>query len=196
MAIPVMLVSIGLTVDLMPAHMSRRAVLPPALALATLPASSFAASPQTPTLDSIKVLGAKAKVLRATVRSSAGNRRTLPLDPTPGANNYASIEAAVRLGQKKVLVPLQAAMAAYAAAQTGLPEELQKSLAQQPVLMIGHMSELDYYLKKLGFDEYYSKSTKATYPGGKVERELEEVCETVDDFFTLASGKAVEPRED
>ena len=35
-----------------------------------------------------------------------------------------------------------------------------------------------------------------TYPGGKVERELEEVCETLDDFLALAAGRSVEARPD
>ena len=33
---------------------------------------------------------------------------------------------------------------------------------------------------------YTSKSSKQSYPGGKVERELEEIDETVDEFLVLA----------
>ena len=98
---------------------------------------------------------------------------------------------------------------------------------------MGHLSELDYYLKKILFDSYVSKTTGEvngaegvgalpavgdawldswvlidswvslllllcvqTYPGGKVERELEEVCETLDDFVALAAGQTVPPRVD
>ena len=50
-------------------------------------------------------------------------------------------------------------------------------------------------LKEYKFDAYTSKTTGATYPGGKVERELEEVCETADDFINLAYGRAVEARD-
>ena len=49
-------------------------------------------------------------------------------------------------------------------------------------------------LKAYKFDSYTSKTTGSTYPGGKVERELEEVCETADDFINLAYGRAVEGR--
>jgi len=33
-----------------------------------------------------------------------------------------------------------------------------------------------------GYAEYASKTTKGIYPGGKVERELEEAVETVGDY--------------
>ena len=224
--------------------------------LATLPALPAAAAPATSAvkdIENIRALTAKAKTLRATVRSSAGNRRNLPLDPTPGVNNYASTTDAVVRAKKSVLVPLQAAMAAAAGTATGLSDEQQKQLALQPQIMTGHMSEvpsarhvpyasprlilwplipyisqlhltyispishlvashltyisrmapllprvcqLDYYLKKLSFEQYTSKTTGDTYPGGKVERELEEVCETADDFINLAYGRAVQTRVD
>jgi len=178
------------------APMGRRAAVASAGATFVAIVAPPALAEPAPDLGAIKVLASKAKQLRATVRTSAGNRRSLPLDPTPGVNNYASTTAEVKRKQKAVLLPLQAAMTAYAASSTGLSEELQKQLALQPELMKGHLSELDYYLKKLSFDEYVSKTTKQTYPGGKVERELEEVCETIDDFFALARGQAVEKRDD
>ena len=40
-----------------------------------------------------------------------------------------------------------------------------------------------------------SKSTGDTYPGGRVERELEEVCETCDDFLSLVRGRAITVRK-
>jgi|TARA_B110000196_G_scaffold35976_1_gene27006 hypothetical protein len=49
-------------------------------------------------------------------------------------------------------------------------------------------------LKEYKFESYTSKTTGSTYPGGKVERELEEVCDTADDFINLAYGRAVEQR--
>ena len=60
----------------------------------------------------------------------------------------------------------------------------------------GHLSELDFYLKKASFEQYTSKRTGETYPGGKVERELEEVCDTAGDFILLVQGKAAPVRED
>jgi len=147
-------------------------------------------------LGKIQVLSAKAKGLRASVRATSAGRRKLPMDPTPGVNNYASTTDSVLRAKAKVLLPLQAAMAAYAATPRGLPEELQKQLALQNEYLKGHLSELDYYLGKKSFEEYVSKTTKATYFGGKVERELEEVCETTDDFLALARGQAVPVRED
>ena len=133
------------------------------------------------------------------VRAGAASRRKLPLDPTPGVNNYASLTDRVRREQASVLLPLQAAMAAAAAAAGGsgrLPDDMQKQLALQPELLKGHLSELDYYLAKANFAEYVSKTTGETYPGGKVERELEEVCETGEDFLALLSGRVVEARQD
>jgi hypothetical protein len=73
---------------------------------------------------------------------------------------------------------------------------VQKQLATQALLLKGHLLELNDALGKYQFDEYVSKTTKMTYSGGKVERELEEVCDTVDDYMALARGEAVEQRED
>ena len=49
-------------------------------------------------------------------------------------------------------------------------------------------------LKEWKFDEYVSKTTGSVYKGGKVERELEEVCETADDFMILAAGRKIDGR--
>ena len=49
-------------------------------------------------------------------------------------------------------------------------------------------------LKEYKFESYVSKTTGSTYTGGKVERELAEVCDTADDFINLAYGRAVEQR--
>ena len=61
--------------------------------------------------------------------------------------------------------------------------------------MKGHLFELDQALKEFKFEEYKSKTTGSTYLGGKVERELEEVCETADDFISLAYGRPIEQRK-
>ena len=131
--------------------------------------------------------------------SGAANRRLLPLDPTPGVNNYASLTDKVKRDRERVLLPLQAAMVATASAAGSagrLPDELQKQLALQPLLMKGHLLELEQALVEGRFDEYASKRTGETYPGGRVERELEEVCETADDFLALAAGRAAPVRVD
>ena len=75
-------------------------------------------------------------------------------------------------------------------------EELQKQLERQPELLKGHLSELDFYLKKEKFEQYTSKTTGDDYTGGKVERELEEICDTASDFLLLAQGKPAPVRDD
>ncbi len=71
--------------------------------------------------------------------------------------------------------------------------------ASQPALgrpQNGDTRTFDQALAEFQFEEYVSKSTGETYPGGKVERELEEVSETLDDFFELAAGRLAPKRED
>jgi len=63
-------------------------------------------------------------------------------------------------------------------------------------LPAGHLSELDFYLKRASFEQYTSKRTGETYPGGKVERELEEICDTAADFILLAQNKPAPARDD
>ena len=148
-------------------------------------------------LDDIKVLAAKTKSLRSYVRSTSGNRRLFPMDPD--SNNYINIERTVLRGKTEVLLPLLAAMKDYAATAS-LPEDKLKQLQEQPTLLVGHLSELDYYVSKSqklnSYEEYTSKTTGDIYPGGKVERELEEACDTASDFIALAAGKSVPVRED
>ncbi|KAL1530696.1 hypothetical protein AB1Y20_001595 [Prymnesium parvum] len=167
------------------------------LPLAALHAAPAAAAEPTGVRisDSVKVKIIKAKSLRAMVRRSAQNRRSLPMDTTPGVNNYPSLTQELKRQEKLVLLPLQAELARIAASAE-LPEEKRKALALQPLLLKGHLLELQQALAEAKFEEYTSKTTKATYPGGKVERELEEVCETLDDFLALAAGKDVEIRDD
>jgi len=178
---------------------SRRGVLQLVPALAVSTASLGAVRPASAKIvtDEIKLLTVKAKQLRAGVSSSAGNRRLLPLDPTPGVNNYATLTDTVLRAKANVLVPLQKAMAAAAKeakAEGKLAPELQQELSLQSSYMKGHILELDQALKEWKFDEYVSKTTGSVYKGGKVERELEEVCETADDFMTLAAGRKIDVR--
>ena len=159
-------------------------------ALAALPAS---AADKRLNLDDIKVLAAKARALRAFVRSTSANRRLFPMEE--GSNNYINVERGVRRGQTEVLLPLQAAMTAAAAA-IALPDaERQKQLSNQPLLLKGHLAELGVALDQASFDPYTSKTTEDLYPGGKVERELEEVCDTAADFLALAAGREAPQRD-
>ena len=107
---------------------------------------------------------------------------------TTASNNYINIERTVLRGKTEVLLPLLAAMKDYAATAS-LPEDKLKQLQEQPTLLVGHLSELDYYVSKSqklnSYEEYTSKTTGDIYPGGKVERELEEAVETVEEFVAL-----------
>lgn len=144
----------------------------------------------------IKLLATKAKALREAVRTGAGERRKSPMDMAPGVNNYEKLTTRVLRDREAVLLPLQAALAAYAATASLPNSEFQKQLALQPLLMKGHLLELDQAVAQLQFDQYVSKSTGRTYPGGKVERELEEVSDTIDDFFELAANRPAPQHED
>ena len=113
-----------------------------------------------------------------------------------GGNNYVNVITNLERGKSEVLLPLQAAMAAYVKTATPLSDaELQKALKLQPSFMKGHLLELDTAIKERKFDEYTSKTTGDVYPGGKAERELEEVCDTFSDFLLLASGKPAPQRD-
>ena len=143
------------------AKCDRRQVLAqPALVAAVLSAGLSApahAAVAPKDITTVKLLTVKAKKLRASVRTSAGNRRSLPLDPTPGVNNYASTTGAVLRAKKEVLQPLLAAMKVAAASSTDLPDEITKPLKLQPLLMQGHLLELDQALKEYKFEAYVSK---------------------------------------
>lgn len=78
----------------------------------------------------------------------------------------------------------QAAMAEVASTASGTGD-LKSQIETQPLLLKGHLIELDEAIREDRFSEYTSKRTQDTYPGGKVERELEEVEDTVSDFLRL-----------
>lgn len=145
--------------------------------------------------DSTKVAIIKAKALREMVRRRAQQRRSMPMDVTTAANNYKSLSMEVLKQRDALLLPLQAKLTDIAA-KAVLPDEQKQQLALQPLLLKGHLLELDQALTESKFDVYVSKTTKSTYLGGKVERELEEVCETLDDFLAIAAGKTVDMRSD
>mmetsp|Transcript_3169 Transcript_3169/g.8186 ORF Transcript_3169/g.8186 Transcript_3169/m.8186 type:complete len:178 (+) Transcript_3169:17-550(+) len=84
----------------------------------------------------------------------------------------------VLTAKERTLVPLRTAME-----KNPLNDDAAKL---QPLLMKGHMLELDEALASAeGFKPYTSKTTGDTYPGGKVERELEEAVETARDYCGL-----------
>lgn len=119
-----------------------------ALSVASNPAGATAALSANQGVEKlpgeIKLLTTKAKMLRGAVSSSAAIRRAFPLDPTPGVNNYRAITDAVKNAKEEVLLPLSAALAAAAEFTYGsLPPEKIKLLALQPLLMKGHLLELD-----------------------------------------------------
>jgi hypothetical protein len=108
-------------------------------------------------LAEIARLGAQAKALREMAKTQ-GVRAALPL---------AS-------GLETTLLPLQAKMLAVSGEGTDARTQAQ--------LIQGHLLEFKQALAASEFETYVSKRTKKVYPGGKVERELEEVSETYDDF--------------
>ena len=52
-------------------------------------------------------------------------------------------------------------------------DELKKQLDMKPQELLGHLSELEYYLKKgdKSFEEYVSKTTGDTYTGAQTHRQ-------------------------
>ena len=180
----------------LPPAVSRRDALSFAAAAAALPAAPALASQQLVS-NELALLIVKAKQLRGAVRTGAAARRTFPMDPTDGVNNYQKLTQQVRRAEVATLQPLRAAMiAAAASAPATLSEENRKQLKFQPIALKGHMLELGQALDGWRFDEYSSKSTGEVYPGGKVERELEEISETCDDFLALLAGKTVEMKKE
>ena len=71
---------------------TRRGALGLAAATAFAPPNAASASVKyvVPIDDNLKLLMAKARQVRGSVRSGAAARRNLPMDPTPGVNNYGA----------------------------------------------------------------------------------------------------------
>ena len=148
----------ALSVDTVGAGLRRRdfgAAAAAAIGVVALPKSSSAA---TAAAD-VYALGAEAKALRAALH-----------------DDKAGAQAAATKAQASVLRPLQAAMLEQA------PSDAAKARAQE---MKGHLLEFEYFVSKSDFAPYTSKTTGDTYPGGKPERELEEVAETFDEYVAL-----------
>lgn len=122
--------------------LGRRELLLP-LPLVLLAPANSAASAREPAAeplisDGMRVLLTKAKALRGYVANTAAARRSFPMDPDPEVNNYLKLKDAVERAQATVLLPLLAALERKAGAAQ-LPEEQQKQLAQQPLLLKGHL---------------------------------------------------------
>jgi len=136
---------------------------------------------------------AKAKVKPLSIDELTRKARSLRSFTITASKTGTPMEARHdRLVRKKeqVLMPLLAAITAVAPT-LGLPEEKQKRAELLPMLMKGHFLELDEAIERNAFEAYESKSQGKTYAGGKVERELEEVIETAEEFLELmaAAGK-------
>lgn len=155
------------------ASLSRRAALQAAVAIntyATITAAAAAvADSPTYTMADVKRYGKQASALRQAVRSGQGKSKQRVITQT-----------------ETVLKPLQESMNSVAAG-LNLEQELLDKAKIQPLLLKGHYAELAEAVKADQFSEYVSKRTKETFPGGKVERELEEVEDTVKDFLELAA---------
>ena len=133
-----------------------------AIAAANFPALVAPASAATLLSNDDKVIRsaraptAKVRALRDTVRAGGSS-------------------AASRVVQERetVLAPLQTAMAAGAPKLEYLTDAEYATAQALPLNLKGHLLELDEALRSdSGFVTYTSKTTGATYPGGKVEREV------------------------
>ena len=96
---------------------SRREAVRLAAASATTIPLVANAVPQyvVPIQDDLRILIIKAKELRTAVRNGASARRSLPLDPTPGVNNYEALTNKVLRAKVATLEPLRAQFKAVAA---------------------------------------------------------------------------------
>jgi len=160
--------------------LSRTAALTAAACAAPVFATPFAAPPKA--AETIWELSRKAKALRtfAVTAYKVG----MPVEARLG-----------RFERKKatVLVPLLQTMTAMAPT-LGLPEEQQKRAELLPLLLKGHYLELDEAVKANQFDPYVSKTTGKTYEGGKVEREIEEIQETAEEFIELLAAAGIKEK--
>jgi len=141
----------------------------------------------------ISPYSAKVQRLRSVVRESGELVNLLSTQVVGGGLMGGSVDAVrerMEQGKKEVLLPLQRDLA-------GAVERLAPTLAGAerqrlealPGLLQGHFLELDDALGKGLMAEYTGKDGQA-YKCGKVERELEEVGETVDEFLKLAGQGA------
>ena len=145
--------------------LQRRELLSALPAVATLVVAAPPAAAGSRQMDDVKVLASKARSLRSYVGSTSSNRRLCPMDPDPNVNNYINVAENVERGKSTVLLPLQAAMTTVAAAANLPDAELQKQLEIQPLLMKGHLLELDQAMKERNYEPYTSKTTGVTYQG-------------------------------
>mmetsp|Transcript_27769 Transcript_27769/g.60720 ORF Transcript_27769/g.60720 Transcript_27769/m.60720 type:complete len:259 (-) Transcript_27769:301-1077(-) len=90
-------------------------------------------------------------------------------------------------GKAEVLQPLLDELSAAALELApGLEGPQRQRLQELPVLLKGHLLELTDAVDKRLFSQYSSKSTGKVYEGGRAERELEEVEETLQEFLQVA----------
>jgi hypothetical protein len=143
--------------------MQRREMLARGVALlAGLSLSGKKALAAEATLADLERLGEQAKMLRAEVRKSGSK---------------AADRAATEL--ETVLQPLQQTMKSLA------PNKKASILAGE---MKAHLAEYKEALELKQWEPYVSKTTKDNYPGGRPERELEEVQDTYEAYLKLVKA--------
>mmetsp|Transcript_18596 Transcript_18596/g.74241 ORF Transcript_18596/g.74241 Transcript_18596/m.74241 type:complete len:191 (-) Transcript_18596:250-822(-) len=125
-------------------------------------------------------------IAAATSSSSAARAAGGLVPATQLVDELAQLRADTRAGRmnaKKVTKATAKTLEPLRNAMEKNPFNNSDKAKLQPLLMKGHMLELEEALASPdGFKEYVSKTTQDTYPGGKVERELEEAVETAEAY--------------
>lgn len=173
----------------------RRSVLAAAAAASVLPlarplACGAAASPAAADLVTrVSELSVQATQLRFAVRAAGGGAAS------DGALRSRVAKERPRL--KRLLAAMEAAAPDLRICAPGaescdcLPDaELMRAASAQVASVRTHLASLDVAAASAaGFEELALGSGGASYPAGRVERELEEICEAADAFLDLASGR-------
>jgi len=161
------------TANAMMLALKRREVVVPAFALAISAAvhPSLAQAKEADEKKDIRLLSKKVQALQGMQGTQA--KVDAPIEARAGR---------VQRKKQSVLLPLLEAMNEKAPT-LGLPEEQQKRAESLPQLMKELYSELDEAVSKQEFQAYVSNGRE--YPGGKVERKLEEIVETTKEFVLL-----------
>ena len=147
-------------------------------------ASAALASPAShATTFNTQTLQAKTQNIHELTRAANQLRNSLAIDAPMDAPDYKKTTQRMKQETEK-LYALQKDMEQLAPS-LDLSDDLKQRANLQPLLLKGHLLELQEALASKSFDTYVSKSTKKTYLGGKVERELEEICETAEYFLSL-----------
>lgn len=136
----------------------------------------------------------KVKRLRQVISDSGELVQMMSTQKMGGALEGGGVDALkerVARGKKEGILPLLEELEKVApTVATSLTKPEDKELATNtPAIIKGHLLELDEAVEKGLFGQYKSRKTGKLYPGGRVERELEEVEESVDDFVKLVGKR-------